>query len=197
MPIEVAMSNSSYTFLSHEMDIDLKDSHDSEVPLSLLTAVSSSDDSSSDADSTLGEHVVFPTKPTTPIACHLQQLAWFFVNLLCNKRDFSHPFIEKHVALEFRNRHDFDDEGAVKCHRDTHLLAWQQVVSQMPNFWMDVVDILPDIDKSGFKARTWCWKREGGVAGGFKRESVSIQYWELREKEWVCVEMRSLLGVGF
>lgn len=142
--------------------------------------------------------VVFPTAPTTYLERHIQQLAFTFVDVLCNQKDMTHPFLQRHVAPDFQYKTDFRSEGHERRRRDSHLTSWQQMLQDMPNLYMDMVDISPDVDKSGLRARTWCWKRDGSLKGGLRKESVSVMSWELRDKVWVCVEINSMLGVvGF
>ena len=121
------------------------------------------------------------TKSTPVTAVYLKSLSSAILNVLCNRQDTDAPFLRQHLNAPLREQFKSNDAFAT-----------------ISNLNMEMVDILPDVDESGQKARMWCLNRRA-FQKSLSRESVAVFYWELREhRVWVCVDIRIMSGgVGF
>lgn len=134
------------------------------------------------------------TKATPVTASYLKSLSSTLMDFLYNKQDIDHPFLRKHMSSRLREQFDSDDDTWGPY-------ANAKSVPSLARVNMEMVDILPDVDDSGLKARTWCLKsdRGRGSNNGLSHESMALLYWELQKhRVWVCVDIRVVSGaVGF
>ena len=114
-------------------------------------------------------------------ASYLKSLSSSLLNVLCNQQDADTPVLRSHLTAPLRDRFKSDD-----------------TLAAMSRLNLEMIDIQPDVDKSGQNARTWCLNRRG-YQDSLSRESVAVLYWELRDHMvWVCVDIKIVSGgVGF
>ena len=116
------------------------------------------------------------------------------MDIMFNQRNYKDPWLTTHIARSFENTCEINFEGRISHTLFEHFEAWVQVLEEQPFLSLEMFDVMPSVDKSGYKARVWCVKEITNRENHIKRESICEQLWEQRDRVWRCVKMTSLTG---
>lgn len=108
-------------------------------------------------------------------ATTLKQLFKDMLIDLCNTRDFDSPFITNHLSPGFAATHA-DAPPTASC--EEFLSKWQKIMTFMPDFFIEIPDIIAKVNEEGKKRKMWVLGRMSGLPGGRVQESVEMMEWE-------------------
>lgn len=133
-------------------------------------------DENSERESTMTSTATMTTtKATTDTSlATVKQLAREMVDNLCNTRDYTSPFIQKHISPAFSATHN----GVPSADRADFLATIGKAMQAMPDFHVEVLDIVAEVDEASGKAKVWVFSKMSGFPGGKLAESVDMMEWD-------------------
>ncbi|KAK0647462.1 hypothetical protein DIS24_g7721 [Lasiodiplodia hormozganensis] len=108
-------------------------------------------------------------------ATALKDLAREMMTTLCNKRDYDSPFIQQHVSPSFCATHLNKPSTS---NRDEFITMLSTAMTKMPNFRLDIKDVIAEVDEESGKGKVWVFSRMSGFPDGKVQESVDMMEWQ-------------------
>ncbi|KAK7709076.1 hypothetical protein SLS57_008801 [Botryosphaeria dothidea] len=104
---------------------------------------------------------------------------------LCNTCNFTSPLFQKHVCPTFAAIHSDNPPSATW---DDFLAKWQKTLTFMPDFHIDIVGAVAEVDEDTQKGKVWVFSKMNGLPGGKTQDSVDMMDWA----RGICVRSKDV-----
>jgi hypothetical protein len=122
---------------------------------------------------------------------YLEDLSRKIVDISLNQRDPSHPLMAKHMAPQFRGKHDALPKVNT---RDAHQQSLKNHLSELKNFRCEIQNCSSECDDGRGRATVYIWYKLGGTEFGFTREGVAVFSWERKQGLWMIMKHQGMRG---